>query len=556
MKTHILLVHPEFPTTYWGFQESLSIVGLKASLPPLGLVTLAAYLPPEWDLRLVDLNIAPLDDGDLLWADVVLVGGMLIQLEAMQEVIRRAHRLHRPVAVGGPAPTTSPERFDAADLIVQGEVEGRSDVVVRAIASLDVEPSRALAETAPRVLPSPAAYPDMSTARIPRFDLLDIRSYTSASIQYSRGCPFHCEFCDVVEIFGHASRVKTDEQVLAEIEALHRLGYTGSIFFVDDNFIGNRKAVRRLLPKIAAWQEAHGRPVDFYTEASINLARDPRLMDDMVRAGFRSVFVGIETPSTEALAEAGKKQNLAGDLGEAIATLTRVGLEVMGGFIVGFDADTPEIFEAQRAFIQSQPIPLAMIGILIALPGTALWQRLDKEGRLRTLTQGDQFGRPNFAPAMDERALLAGYRQLMADLYSPQAYYARCEAYALQSSPLPVSGWKGGADIQDLLRVLYKIGLRSPRRRQFWRLIRQVALHAPHTLKWAIVHAIQGEHMIRYTEEHVLPRMDEALAELDSGHVASKAAAAQPAAHPAHPRGAKPIWPSPLPLPTQPAAAL
>ncbi|NOZ87930.1 MAG: DUF4070 domain-containing protein [Deltaproteobacteria bacterium] len=516
MKKKILLVHPEFPTTYWGFQESLAIVNKQASLPPLGLITLASYLPLDWDMRLVDLNISPVEDRDLYWADVVLMGGMLVQMDSMRMVIDRARRIGRPIVVGGPAPTTSPELFSDVDLIVQGEVENREDELIDAISSLKAhglaaEPGPAV----PVCLGAPENHPDMKKAMAPRFDLLDIGKYTSMSIQYSRGCPFNCEFCDIVEIFGHASRVKTDDQVINELTILNRLGFQGSIFFVDDNFIGNKRAVRTLLPKIADWQEANGRPFDFYTEASINLADDPALIQNMINAGFRSIFVGIETPSTEALQEAGKKQNLAVNLQEAIDSLTKCGLEVMGGFIVGFDTDTPAIFEAQRTFIQSCAIPLAMIGILIALPETALWRRLEKEGRLREVTNGDQFGRPNFIPAMDERTLIEGYRNLLADLYDPKAYYARCENYIKKAAPLPTSGKEGVEDLKNLMRAVYKIGIRSKRRKLFWRLLGKAINSSPHTLKWAIIHAVQGEHMIRYTQDHVLPRLNMALSEMD-----------------------------------------
>ncbi|MCK5798067.1 MAG: B12-binding domain-containing radical SAM protein [Deltaproteobacteria bacterium] len=533
MTKRVLLVHPTFPTTYWGFQESLAIIKTKASLPPLGLVTLAAYLPPSWDLRLVDLNIDALENRDLRWADVILMGGMLIQLKSMHEVISRAHSLDRPVVVGGPAPTTSPEAFGDADLIVQGEIEGQVDTLREALDSL-MSPRNPLQSKnagdrqrgSARILAAPKQHPSMSSARVPRFDLLKIHDYTSLSIQYSRGCPFHCEFCDIVEIFGHRPRVKSDDQVLAEIATLHRLGYTGSIFFVDDNFIGNKRTVQRLLPKLASWQRAHGRPFDFYTEASVNLAADERLMLQMIDAGFRSVFVGIETPSTEALTQAGKSQNLGIDLNEAIATLTRTGLEVMGGFIVGFDTDTAAIFEMQRAFIQRNPIPLAMVGLLIALPETALSRRLEGEGRLRGPTSGDQFGRPNFEPAMDERTLLVGYRKLMVDLYSPEAYYDRCEAYVRQAGPLPIGGDEGATDIAAFLRIAYHVGLRSPRRRLFWRLLHHARRAAPHVLKWAVVHALQGEHMIRYTQEHLLPRLDAAIRVIDAERVAASRALA------------------------------
>jgi radical SAM superfamily enzyme YgiQ (UPF0313 family) len=361
-----LLVYPHFPVTYWGFQYGLRLIGKRAALPPLGLITVAALLPSHWHVRLVDLNVGALHDNDLHWADIVLTGGLLIQMESMKEVIARAHAFQCPVAVGGPAPTTSPDLFGDADVVFQGEAEGRIDELVRALAQRT---------GSHLILEAPTSFPEMTSVPVPRFDLLDLSKYASVSVQYSRGCPFQCEFCDVIEIFGRKPRVKMPEQVVDELEAIHRLGYKGTIFFVDDNFIGNKPSVKRLLPIVRDWQRTRRHPFELYTEASVDLAADAQLLRGMVDAGFSSVFLGIETPSVKALEQAKKLQNLRLDPSEAIDRITRAGLEVMGGFIVGFDSDGPDIFALQREFLDRQPIPLAMVGILNALPGTALWRR-------------------------------------------------------------------------------------------------------------------------------------------------------------------------------------
>lgn len=520
--TNVLLVYPRFPITYWGFQDALKLVNKRASLPPLGLVTLAACLPASWDVRLVDLNVSELTDDDLSWCDVVFLTGMLVQMDSMREVTARARAAALPLVVGGPTATTDPDLFPDADLVFQGEVEGRIHLLVEGVEAMLVPAvssspgpgPRSIPVLERRVIPIGDSKPDLSEVPVPRYDLLQLDMYTSMSIQYSRGCPFRCEFCDIIEIFGRVCRVKTSDQILAELDALRDLGFDGSVFLVDDNFIGNKREVVKLLPRMAAWQDAHGRPYELYTEASINLASDPALMEAMVQAGFSTVFVGIETPSKIALAEAGKGQNLRIEPAEAIATMTRAGLEVMGGFIVGFDSDGPEIFDAQRALIQSSPISLAMVGLLMALPGTRLWRRLEREGRLRGRPGGDQFARCNFTPTMDEETLLRGYQKLMADLYTAEAYYQRCEAYVAQAGPIPMSGWRGLGDIQYFLKAVLRIGIQSPRRLRFWRLLLRSVGAAPHTIKWSVVKALQGEHMIRYTEEHVLPRLDSALDDL------------------------------------------
>lgn len=503
---NILLVQPRFPLTYWGFQLAMPLVGARASLPPLGLITLAALLPREASLRLVDENVAPLADEDLRWADAVLVGGMLVQQSSMLEVLARARGLGRRTIVGGPAATATPAAFAAADHVFVGEAEGREAELLQAIGG-----------QAPHLLAPAGERPDLSGSPVPRFDLLAPGAYASMSVQVSRGCPYRCEFCDVVEMFGHTPRVKPVERVLAELEALYAGGHRGSVFVVDDNFIGNRKLVRRLLERLDTWQVARGHPFELYTEASLNLARDPSLMQAMVEAGFTTVFVGIETPSKAALTAANKHHNAGLDLAESVRALTRAGLEVMAGFIVGFDADGPQAFEAQAEFIAGLPVPLAMVGLLQALPGTPLWRRLEREGRLRSAGSGDQFGPPNFTPRMGDEALLAGYARLLRAIYAPRAYAARVAAL-LELAPrqAPSGRVLRRQDAAIVARTVARVGL-GPRARLLWTPLLRALGRGTQATGRAIMHAIMGEHMVRYTQEHVLPRLEAALAGLRAG---------------------------------------
>ena len=498
-----LLVQPGFPITYWGFQHGLAIAGRKVSLPPLGMLTLAAQLPADWELRLVDLNAETLRDEDILWSDVVLVGGMRVQSPSIHEVLARARALGRRSAVGGPAPTTAPEEYGDADVVFQGEAEGRIEDLVRAIR-----------DSVRCVLPAPADRPGIADIPPPRYDLIDAKNYASMSVQYSRGCPYNCEFCDIIAIFGRRPRVKTPEQILRELDCLYDAGHRGSVFIVDDNFIGNRPKVKELLPHIAEWQRQRGNPFELYTEASVNLASDEVLMKGMADEGFTSVFLGIESPSEEALAHAKKTQNLQLDLHQAVDRLARHGMEVMGGFIVGFDEDDKTIFARQEEFISTSAIPLAMVGLLTALPGTALWKRLDHEGRLRDTPIGDQFTRPNFTTKLDEEVLLAGYRSLMTRVYSPDAYYDRCEAFLERAKPVPGRRPVRARDLITLLRVIWMLGIQGTHRERFWRMAWRTLTQKRWAFPWAIAHAIMGEHCIRYTREDVLPRIDRALEDI------------------------------------------
>ncbi|HEY5957619.1 MAG TPA: radical SAM protein, partial [Polyangiaceae bacterium] len=389
MKT--LLVHPAFPKTYWGMEYARLLSRRAALLPPLGLLTVAALLPADWEVKLLDMSIEPLRDEDLNWADVVFVGAMQIQKGSFHEVIRRAHVLNKAVVVGGAYPTTEPDSVGDADSIVIGE----SEELIATLCS-DLEQGRLQSRYRAKERPSVARSP------VPRFDLLRVGAYQSIGVQFSRGCPFNCEFCDIIGVFGRVPRTKSPEQLMRELDAVHATGFHGMLFLVDDNFIGNKRAAKRMLPVLANWMRARRFPFDIYTEASINLAADDELVGLMVEAGFSSVFIGIETPSSEALAETHKIQNLKLDLTAAVEKLTGRGLEVMAGFIVGFDADDEGIFERQHQFIQAAPIPLAMVGLLSALPGSQLWDRLLKEGRLFAEWSGETFGRTNFKTRLPE----------------------------------------------------------------------------------------------------------------------------------------------------------
>jgi radical SAM superfamily enzyme YgiQ (UPF0313 family) len=539
-----LLVQAATPPTYWGYQNSLPFIGKKATLPPLGLATLAAHLPQRWELRIRDLHLGDLPDEELQWADVVLVSGMLVQARSMRGVLDQARRLGKRTVVGGPAPTTSPDAFAEADHVFLGEAEGRLDGLV---AALESPP-----DASPRILSPPGeGRPDLGLARVPRFDLVDLEAYATYAIQVSRGCPFNCEFCDIIEIFGRKPRVKSPAQVTAELAELKRLGAQGPLFLVDDNFIGNRKVIAKVLAEVAAWQRANGFLFDLHTEASLDLATEPELLEAMVDAGFSAVFVGIETPNPSSLAEAHKSQNLRMDPAEAVRTLARSGLEVFAGFIVGFDADDEGIFERQREFISSLPIPRAMVGILSALPGTQLWRRLEKEGRLRTDASGDQFDRPNFKTALPEEQLVAGYRWLLASLYSDEAYFARC-LRQMRESPTHAIALRRGS-FGALARAVWRIGILGERRRWFWRLVREaLRIGGLAALSKAVTFSVLAEHLVRYTHEEVLPRLDARLAEMRAERAEPAAAVTRsrpapdvaPASPERPPRAPAPLFPA------------
>ena len=490
-----LLVYPKHPPqTYWSFSGTLPYIKRRASLPPLGLVTVAAMLPRHWDLRLIDMNVGPLRDADLLWADVVMTSTMVVQAPSLADVVARCNRLNVPVLAGGPHPSGSPGEMYGVDHVFVGEAEG-----ALAALALDLERGRAAAVCRAE------GFPDVDLAPVPRFDLLDLGAYASMAVQHSRGCPFGCEFCDIWKLYGRRSRTKSPERMTAELDALQAAGWRGSVFFVDDNFIGNRRLAKRTLVALERWQRSHGFPFVFYTEASVNLGADDELLRLMRDAGFNFVFLGIESPSVESLLGAHKPVNAGLDLLAVVRNIQAHGIEVSSGFIVGFDEDTEEIFERQLAFIREAGIPIAMVGILTALVGTELYERLRREGRLL----GESYGNnthafeANFVTRMPADRLAEGYRWLMHALYDPtlRNYFGRCRRLLDRLGPNPrytrrVAPNEAGA----LFRSLRTIFTRRYGR-QYLSFLLWCARRHPSRFPEAVRLGIQGFHFESITRE-------------------------------------------------------
>ena len=484
----VLLLYPEFPDTFWGFKYALKFVRKRAALPPLGLLTVAAMLPSGWAKRLVDLNVAKLSDADLAWADLVMISGMIAQRDSARVLVGRCRAAGKTVVAGGPLFTSEYASFDEVDHFILNEAE------ITLPEFLDD-----LAAGHPRRLYTTTDLPELSATPVPLWELADLRRYGSMSLQYSRGCPFDCEFCDVTAKFGHRSRTKSARQVVAELDALAAAGWRGSVFFVDDNFIGNkRKLCAELLPALAAWQRRQRHPFTFYTEASINLADDAALTRAIVAAGFDAVFIGIETPDEAGLAECNKRQNRGRDMLADIKRLQRAGLEVQGGFIVGFDSDTQSIFRRQMEFIQKSGIVTAMVGMLTALPGTKLFERLQREGRLLGPSSGNNGdGTTNFLPRMDLQALRDGYRNLMAALYAPRAYYRRVRILLREFHPPPMGLHFDLMALGAMLRSAVGLGVLGRERMQYWQLLAWTCCRRPRLLPLAVRLAIYGHHFRR-----------------------------------------------------------
>ena len=416
-----LLVYPEQPPTFWGADYALEMSGIKATFPPLGLLTIAAMFPPHYALRVVDLNVSALHDADLQWADLVFTSTMITQHLSLQAVVDRCNDAGVPVVAGGPHPTTFHENIAGVDHFVLGEVEEVFEEFLR-----DLE------DGAAKTIYRETVKPDVSHTPVPRFDLIDMKIYGTMSVQFSRGCPFDCEFCDIIKLYGRVPRTKSPEQVVAELDSLYRLGWRGPVFLVDDNFIGNKRDAMNLLPAIAAWQKTKGYPFTLITEASANLALMEELMDAMIAAGFDTVFVGIETPNPKALLKTKKSQNTSKTqenyLFTAVRKIQQHGMQVQGGFILGLDEDDEGVFDAQIAFIQETGIPVAPIYLLTALKNTDMYERMKAEKRLLETPIGTNAMSLNFKTEMDYGTLIEGYKRVIVSLYDPtlESYFERC----------------------------------------------------------------------------------------------------------------------------------
>ncbi|MCJ8499288.1 B12-binding domain-containing radical SAM protein [Desulfatitalea alkaliphila] len=491
---NVLLINPAYPNTFWSFKYALQFIGKKAAYPPLGLLTVAAMLPRGFRKRLVDINVTDLTAADLDWADMVFIGAMAVQRVSARQVIRRCRAHGVKVVAGGPLFTAEPEAFADVDHLVLDEAE------------LTLAPFLAdLAQGNTRKIYRSSGFCDLGRTPVPDWGLVSMKRYASMSIQFSRGCPFNCDFCNVTALFGHRVRMKSPRQVVAELDSLYRAGWRGNIFFVDDNFIGNRGYLKeKLLPALIDWRKGK-RGCVFFTEASINLADDPVLMEMMVRAGFDSVFIGIESPDAQSLAECRKTQNRDRDLLENVRRIQKAGLQVSGGFIVGFDCDTPSIFQRHIDFIQQSGIVTAMVGLLQAPPGTRLFDRLLRENRVTGPISGDNVdGTTNIVPKMGMAPLIEGYRSIMAHIYAPRHYYQRVrtllKAFGAPRVRTPL-------DLQRCLafgRSCLRLGVLGKERLHYWYLLLWTLLRKPRQLPLAVTLTIYGHHFRRICEMNIL----------------------------------------------------
>jgi radical SAM superfamily enzyme YgiQ (UPF0313 family) len=481
----VLLVYPSTPETFWSFRHVLRLVSKKAAFPPLGLLTVAAMLPDDWALRLVDMNVETLRDEVIQEYDWVFVSAMLIHKEAVGELALRCQALGKPVMAGGPLFTANPDLFPEIPHRVLGEAE---EVMPQVVEDLRLGTVQAVYQAAGR--------PALGRVPIPRWDLINVHNYATMAVQFSRGCPYDCEFCDIVVMNGRVPRTKAPGQLIAELEALRAHGWRDMVFIVDDNFIGDRPRTRVLLRALIEWRERTGSPLGFLTEASVNLADDRELCELMVKAGFRKVFVGIETPSVESLNECHKLLNRGRDLVQAVQTLQRSGLEVMGGFIVGFDNDPQDIFRRQFEFIQRSGVVTAMVGLLTALPQTRLYQRLMREGRLETESTGNNTQASlNFRPKLGREFLQAGYRDLMRRLYEPRTYYRRIRTFLKHHRPTTGPRLRlSQTDLQAFLKSLWLLGFRCRGRLAYWRMLVSTLLLRPRQFRQALELMIVGYH--------------------------------------------------------------
>ncbi len=484
----ILLIYPQYPDTFWSFKYALKFVSKKATLPPLGLMTVAAMLPRDWERKLVDLNVSSLTDAQLEWADIAFISAMTIQEKSTREVIDRCREKGVKIAAGGPLFTTQSNDFEPlVDHLVLKEAEGSFPPFLA-----DLENGCA------RGVYTCEDWPDIRQSPCPEWPLVNFKKYDSIGIQYSRGCPFNCDFCDILILNGQIPRVKSKEQILCELDAIYQLGWRDGVFFVDDNFIGNRAVLKKeLLPALIDWMKQRKHPFHFFTETSINLADDEELMQLMVQAGFNKVFVGIETPHEESLVECNKFHNQNRDLMTSVKKMQNHGFEVQGGFIIGFDNDPPSIFEKQIRFIQQSGIATAMVGLLTAFQGTPLYTRMEKENRLIHDSSGDNTDFSlNFIPIMNRETLINGYREVLKTIYAPKEYCKRVITFLKEYKPFPL---RKKITIQPVylrafLRSIWHLGIKNKGRWYYWKLISWTILRRPRSFSRAVTHAILGFH--------------------------------------------------------------
>jgi radical SAM superfamily enzyme YgiQ (UPF0313 family) len=482
----VLLLYPEYPVTFWSFDHALKFISKKAAYPPLGLLTVAAMLPDDWEVRLMDLNVEKLKDADLKWADYVMISAMLIQKKSVSNILAKCRSLGTRVIAGGPLFNSTPDEYiDLVDHLILNEAE------------LTLPPFLAdIRAGNPKKVYRTNAFPEMNLTPTPRWDLIKIEKYATLMIQCSRGCPFDCEFCDFTALYGRRARVKNADQLMKELEAIYNLGWRNSVFIVDDNFIGNKGKIKKMLPRLIHWMQTYHYPFQFITEASINLADDDELIELMAEAGFNRVFIGLETPNEESLEECSKHQNRDRNMVAAIKKLQAAGIQVLGGYIVGFDNDDEGIFHRQIKFIQESGVVTAMVGLLNAMPKTRLWQRLQAENRLRFDVTGDNTdGTINFIPRMDSETLIKGYRKIVRTIYSPRFFYRRASKFLEHYQPRRKSHMEDHT-IKTFLKSVFYLGIVGNGISQwyFWKMVCKSLLFHRKLLPDAITLMIFGYH--------------------------------------------------------------
>jgi radical SAM superfamily enzyme YgiQ (UPF0313 family) len=483
---NILLVYPKYPDTYWSFKHALKFVSKKAVNIPLGIITVAAILPKEWNKKVIDLNVCKLKDFDIIWADYVFISAMSIQLASVKQIIERCLHLNAKMVAGGPLFTEEFEQFPEIDHLVLNEGEITLPMFIE-----DMENGN------PKRLYQSNLFANITKSPIPDYSLINHNKYAGATLQYSRGCPYDCEFCDITALFGYKVRTKTSAQIIAELDMLLQVGWRDSVFFVDDNFIGNKHKLKTdLLPAIIKWMEINKYPFTFTTEASINLADDKDLMDMMVKAGFIKVFVGIETPEEDCLLECNKLHNKNRDLIESVNIIQQKGMEVTAGFIVGFDNDPPDIFQRQIDFIQKSGIVTAMVGLLNAPRLSKLYHRLHKEDRIVHNFTGDNTDYSlNFVPKMDRNVLMQGYQKIIHEIYSSKSYYERVHLFLKHYTPhynkIKIISL---SDLRALIKSIIYIGILKKNRKYFWRLFFWSLIKKPKAFARAVTFSIYGYH--------------------------------------------------------------
>lgn len=512
---NVLMIFPKFnPNSFWNLQPVCDIFGARCPAPPLGLITVAALLPSAWNVRLVNRNAEELTDADIDWADMIMTGGMLPQQDDTLHLIDFCRSRGKPVVVGGPDAMSSPDIYRHADFLVLGEAEGLIDRFVDAWS----------AGAAGGVFEGEKFQADVTKSPTPRFDLLDLNRYLYVGVQFSRGCPFNCEFCDIIELYGRVPRAKTNEQMLAELEALFQTGHRGHVDFVDDNLIGNKKALKRFLPALCDWQRAHGYPFEFSTEASMNLADDPQLLQMMRDANFFAVFIGIESPDTETLISTQKKQNTRRSLADSVHRIYQAGMLVIAGFIVGFDTEKASIAGPMIDCVEATGIPVGMVGLLTALPNTQLTRRLKQEGRLLPLKQGagDQCSAGlNFTTLRPRRDVLADFRDVLKSIYNPVAYFERVRMLGrlLDRPDLPEKFWLNETvrDLAALCRLVWHMTVRrGDLRRLFWTTIIDCVRHKPRNLEQVLAMSAFYLHLGTFAEV-LIKDLDRQIHAIDAG---------------------------------------